>query len=207
MQLQQKHIEALNKAETLIFHCDFCPYLDLKELIPDATLQARIRFRSLFANYYGMNVGGLTDAFKDRFFEILFSGPVFANGQPDFAGILNELFLIPRKKGDFVMHFSFVSKLVAIHRESSPIYDKHVLVFFSEKTPAASQPKQDRIRWYVDFLKQVAADYAAWAQDIQIIPIINRLKARDERLTFCHAIRLMDFLVWKVGNQKLLVNP
>lgn len=57
MQLQQKHIEALNKAETLMFHGDFCPYLDLKELLPDATPQARSRFRSLFTNYYGMNVG------------------------------------------------------------------------------------------------------------------------------------------------------
>jgi len=44
-------------------------------------------------------VGGLTDAFEDRFFEILFGGNVIVNGQPDFPAIMNELYLIPRAKG------------------------------------------------------------------------------------------------------------
>ena len=66
MQLQQEHIDALNRAETLMFHSDFCPYLELKELLQEATPLARIRFRSLFTNYYGLNVGGLTETFKER---------------------------------------------------------------------------------------------------------------------------------------------
>ena len=204
MQLQQRHIDALSKAEALMFHHDFCPYLELKVLLPDAAPLARARFRSLFTNYYGLNVGGLTDAFKDRFFAILFAGNVFVNGRPDFQTILTELSLIPRKKGDFAMPFSFVSKLVAIHHEASPIYDRHVLKFFEQKPPAASRPKLERIAWYVGFLSHTAADYAAWAQDGRVTPILDRLKARDQRLAQCDDIRLLDFLVWKVGNQKLL---
>jgi hypothetical protein len=204
MQLQARHITVLNTAETLMFHSDFCPYLELKALLPDAKPHARARFRSLFTNYYGLNVGGLTDAFKDRFFAILFAGNVIVNGQPDFPTILNELSLIPRKKGDCAMPFSFVSKLAAIHRETSPIYDRHVLNFFGQKAPAAATPKPDRITWYVGFLNQVATDYAVWAQDGRVTPILNRLKARDPQLAQCDAIRLIDFLVWKVGNQKLL---
>jgi hypothetical protein len=204
MQLQQLHIDALDQAEKLMFHSDFCPYLELKEMLGDATPVARRRFRSLFISYYVLNVGGLTDAFKDRFFEILFGDTVIVDGEPDFATILNELSLIPRQKGDLAMPFSFVSKLVAMHRESSPIYDRHVLNFFGQEAPAASQPKPDRITWFVGFLNQVAADYATWARDERIIPIMNRLKARDERLLRCDIVRLMDFLVVKVGNQKLL---
>jgi hypothetical protein len=204
MQLQARHITALNTAETLMFHSDFCPYLELKALLPDASAGARARFRSLFTNYYGLNVGGLTDSFKEHFFAILFGGNVIVNGQPEFPTILNELSLIPRKKGDCAMPFSFVSKLVAIHRETSPIYDRHVLNFFGQKAPAAANPKADRIAWYVSFLKQVAANYAVWAQDMRVTPILNRLKARDQRLAQCDDIRLVDFLVWKVGNQKLL---
>ncbi len=204
MQLQPKHIAALNTAETLMFHSDFCPYLELKALLPDTSPHARARFRSLFTNFYGLNVGGLTDAFKDRFFAILFAGNIMADGLPDFTTILNELSLIQRKKGDYAMPFSFVSKLVAIHRETSPIYDRHVMDFFGQKAPAATLPKPDRIAWYVGFLSQVAADYAAWAKDVRVIPILNRLKARDPQLAHCDAIRLVDFLVWKVGNQKLL---
>jgi hypothetical protein len=204
MNLQQKHIDALDKAETLMFHSDFCPYLELKEMFPDASPLARHRFRILFTSYYGINAGGLTDVFKDRFFAILFDGNVIVNGQPDFPTILNELSLIPRKKGDYAMPYSFVSKLVGIHQESSPIYDKHVLAFFGKKAPAASVPKQNRIAWYVGFLSQVATDYATWAQDVRVIPNLHRLKLRDQRLAQCHAIRLLDFLIWKVGNQKLL---
>lgn len=205
MHLEQKHITALDKAEKLIFHCDFCPYLELKALFPDATTHGRARFRSLFTKYYGLNLGGLTDVFKRRFFEILFTENVVVNDQPEFQKILNELRLIPRKQGDFAMPFSFVSKLVTTHCETSPIYDRHVLSFFSQKPPAAATTcPNDRIDWYVGFLNQVATDYAAWAQDERVTPILNRLRARDQQLGQCEVIRLMDFLVWKVGNQKLL---
>jgi hypothetical protein len=204
MHLQQRHINALDKAETLMFHSDFCPYLELKELLPDASSHARRRFRSLFTTYYGLNVGGLTDAFRDRFFEILFGKKVIANGQPAFRPILNELSSIPRKRGDCAVPFSFVSKLVAIHWETSPIYDRHVRAFFVKEAPAASQPKEDRIAWYIGFLDQVAADYTRWAQDGRLIPIMDRLKARDQRLPECAVVRLVDFLVWKAGKENLL---
>jgi hypothetical protein len=66
------------------------------------------------------------------------------------------------------------------------------------------RPRSRTWAWYVGFLKQVAANYAVWAQDMRVTPILNRLKARDQRLAQCDDIRLVDFLVWKVGNQKLL---
>lgn len=206
MQLQPKHIVALDKAESMMFHHEFCPYLELKALLLNASVHARTRFRSLFINYYGLNIGGLTDAFKDRFFAILFDGKIMASGRPVFTEILSELSMIPGKNGHCVMPFSFVSKLVAIHRESSPIYDRHVLGFFEEEAPTAAIPKADRIMWYVDFLNQVAADYATWARDERVAPILKRFKARDGQLARCDVVRLLDFLVWKVGNQKLLAD-
>ena len=151
-----------------------------------------------------MNVAGLTDAFKDRFFDILFDGSAIVNGKPDFALVLNELSCIQRKKGDYALPLSFVSKLVAMHREASPIYDKHVLAFFGKVAPLPSKPKQERIAWFVGFLEEVAGDYISWSRDQRVASIIERLKTRDKRLTDCDIVRLMDFLVWKVGNQKLL---
>ena len=204
MQLEQKHVRALETAETLIFHSDFCPYLELKDLLADANPLSRNRFRSLFTRYYGLNVGGLTDEFKDRFFEILFSDKVIVNGQCEFSTILTILSGMKRKKQDFAMPFSFVSKLVAMHSESSPIYDRHVIAFFREKVPAASVIKKQRIQWFIGFLDHVSGSYEAWAQDDRIRPVLKRLKARDSRLKKCDEVRLVDFLVWKVGNQKLL---
>jgi hypothetical protein len=204
MHLEQRHIAALNIAETLMFHSDFCPYLELKALLPDPSPVARLRFRSLFATYYGFNVGGLTEEFKDKFFAILHDGNVLLNEQPDFLSILNQLSGIKRKKGDYAMPFSFVSKLVAMHCEASPIYDKHVLAFFRKKASSASIQKAERIDWYVDFLNYVSCSYATWANDPSVAKILDRLKSRDSQLAKCHAVRLVDFLVWKVGNQRLL---
>jgi len=204
MHLEEKHINALNKAETLLFPSDFRPYLELKALLPDSSPPARNHFRSLFTNYYGLNTGGLTDEFKNRFFEILFEGKIMVNGRPDFSPILIELSEIKRKTGDCAMPFSFVSKLVGIHLESSPIYDKHVLAFFMKKAPAATVDKSKRIEWYVDFLNDVSRSYRAWANDSTVKPILERLKTHDDKLESCHDVRLLDFLVWKVGNRKLL---
>lgn len=204
IQLESKHIAALDMAERIMFHSDFCPYLELKGLLPDPSPEARRRFRTLFTRFYGFNVAGLTEEFNDKFFEILHDGNVFLNEQPDFLGILNQLSGIKRKKGDYAMPFSFVSKLAAMHCESSPIYDRHVLTFFREKAPAASFEKAARIRWYLDFLEYVARNYETWANDSRVAEILDRLKCRDRGLVNCHVVRLMDLLVWKVGSQRLL---
>ena len=205
MQLEEKHFKALNEAEALIFHSDFCPYLELKELLGDESQRARDRFRILFTKYYALNTGGLTRQFKERFFDVLFSNQVVVKGQPAFKSILSGLSRFKRRTGDQAIPYSFVSKLVSMHRETSPICDIHVLNFFREKRPATSGTRTQRIKWFIGFLAVVARSYQAWATDKRIKAILKRLKARDPRLARCHDVRLLDFLVWKVGNQKLLV--
>ena len=206
MQLERRHIDALGLAESLIFHSDFCPYLELKEMLPDASALGRRRFRLLFTRFYNLDNAHLTDEFKARFFEILFAGDVAANGKPAFSRILNELYEIRRKQGDRAMQFSFVSKLVGIHHECSPIYDQHVLRFFRGKPPTAREGNSFRINWFTNFLDDVADSYVAWAADERMRPVVEKLKARDARLRELDDVRLLDFLVWKAGNQKLLLH-
>jgi hypothetical protein len=153
---------------------------------------------------YDLDRGGLTEQFKDRYFEILFGSNVMLNGQPDYAGILNEFSAIKRKQGDLAMPFSFVSKLVGMHLESSPIYDRHVLDFFGREAPKPKVDKAKRIEWFVGFLNDVSRGYAIWADASMVRSILERLKAHDDRLRNCHDFRFLDFLVWKVGNGKLL---
>ena len=204
MQLDQVHISALRRAEELIFHFDFCPYLALKALLHDNRPEARQRFRSLFMRFYGLNIGGLTEEFMARYFEILHGGNVLIDGRPDFEGILNELGDIKGKRGYPIMPFSFVSKLAAMHVEDSPIYDRHVCAFFRAKVPGSNRPKSDRIKWFVDLTSTIATSYQDWVVDPQVVAILDQLKSRDAELAKCHPIRLIDFLVWKVGSEKLL---
>lgn len=192
MKLVPRHIAALEQAEALMFHCDICPYLELKVLLKDAT--KRPQFEILFIQYYKLGIGGLTEAFKKRFFEILYAGTT------DFVPILEELRAIPRRTGDHALHLSFASKLVAMHKEDSPIYDRHVVAFFGAKVPLPSA----RVDWFTGFLGRVAGDYEPWAAEPSVATILDRLKSRDPRLDSCHNVRLMDFLIWKVGSQRLL---
>lgn len=205
MQLQPRHIDALDRAENLLYHFEFCPYLELKRLFADRTAVSRERFRLLFTRFYNLNTGGLTPEFLDRFFQILFGNNVIVDGRPDFETILSELCVIKRRKGDCAMPFSFVSKLAATHDETSPIYDRHVLSFFGRTVPPASIDRAKRIAWFIAFVECIRESYSAWADDARIIPILTRLKARDAKLSNLHPVRLMDFLVWKVGNARLLI--
>jgi hypothetical protein len=207
MPLQDRHIAALAEAETLLFHFEFCPYFELKSLFADSSPSARDRFCSLFKRFYSLNSAGLTQDFMTRFFEILYEGPAIVDGRPDFATILKELSTIKRHQGDYAMPFSFVSKLVAMHDEASAIYDRHVLSFFGRAVPPASIEKGKRIEWFIGLLSHISRSYSAWANDPRIMPVLKRLQERDAKLTELHPVRLMDFLVWKVGSAKLLPKP
>lgn len=204
MHLRQEHIDALDQAEALLFHFDFCPYFELRSLFRSDHPTARDRFRALFTKYYGLNTGGLTGEFLDRFFAILFEGNVIVGGRPAFSAILMELCAIKRRRGDCAMPFSFVSKLVAMHDEASPVYDRHVLAFFNGKAPPASTEKSKRIEWFERLLQRISASYTIWSSDTRMSPVLERFKRRDEKLADLHPVRLMDFLIWKVGNAGLL---
>lgn len=204
MELEDRHLRALERAERLLVHSSFCPYLELKELFRRNDPDSRYLFRSLFADYYRLNSAGLTPEFKNRFFEILFSSDVIRSGAPDFQGILHELSVFPGRNGHCALPLSFVSKLVGIHMESSPIFDRYVQAFFGKWTPSASKPKQERINWFIEFLHGVSADYEAWTLNPNLQGIIERFKSRDSRLRNCHAVRLIDFLVWTAGSEGLL---
>lgn len=210
MQLEQHHIDALKHAGEIMRGRDFLPYLKLKELKSSGYNESHHdgkEFRSLFKRYYGLNVGGLTDDFKNRYFEILFSNQVVGNSESkesQFNSILKELNQYENKRGYFTLPLSFVSKLIGIHQENSPIYDRHVRTFFGVKAPAASINDDIRIEWFVKFLDEVRSSYEEWATHDEVKVILNRMKERDSRLKECNEIRLLDFLVWKVGNGKLL---
>lgn len=204
MQLEERHVDALRFAEAELCHTDFCPYLDLKRLFAERTSVARERFQRLFTRFYNLNSAGLSPDFLRRYFEILFGNAVIVNGRPAFETILNELWVIKSRKGYCALHFSFVSKMVAMHEETSPIYDRHVLAFFDRKVPATAIQKADRIAWFVKFLDDIKASYTTWASDRRIVPVLDKLKSRDSNLRELHPIRLMDFLVWTVGNRNLL---
>jgi hypothetical protein len=205
--LDNQRVEALSLAVELIFHHEYCPYFELRSLLASDAADSPMRFRKLFSRYYDLYNGGLTEAFLDRYFELLWQYPTLAAKGESTAHLLRTLYEEKRRKGDHSLQFSFVSKLVAIHDESSPIYDKHVVAFVGAKPPNPPADVDRRIHWYEDFIRHVRASYAQWCQEPAVKDVLLRFHEQDPKLSRLHPVRVLDFLVWKVGNAELLPRP
>ena len=52
---------------------DVAKYVELKRLLQKDDTTSRNAFKQLYTRYYGMNTAGLTDTFRQRYFDLLFA--------------------------------------------------------------------------------------------------------------------------------------
>lgn len=201
MKTDAPHWKLLTAAADTIQPKDFDEYFELKRLLMTENADARSQFEYRFAKYFGLNNGGLTTAFKKRYFELLFAFNPHTNTDP-YAPLLLELYRFPRRKGDYAPQASFVSKLVAIHDESRPLYDRHVSGFFGLSVPSVG-PIEFRIAGFIQNLDYVKERYTSWADSSKFSAVTKLLFQKHPRLQPCHPVRICDFLVWTVGHYKI----
>lgn len=200
-QVTEEQYTLLRKAVNFLEHWNYCPYLKLKRLFIDKPAGYQADFRRIFISFYGLNQGGLTDTFRDRYFELLF-GLELKDGVDPYTPILKELHGFERKKGDNALHGSFVSKLVAMHDESYPIFDRHVGSFFGISRPPAGDIDL-RISKFVSDLTRLRETYRYISQKEDFIEILKEVKEKKPDLETCTPPRIADFLIWTIGNNKL----
>lgn len=70
MALSPLHLSLLEKPSKALQPTDFEEYFELKRLLSNITPAVRDDFTKRFARYYGLNAGGLTEAFKQKYFEL-----------------------------------------------------------------------------------------------------------------------------------------
>jgi hypothetical protein len=158
-------------------------------------------FRSRFSKYCKLNNSGLTEEFKARYFEMLFA---FVPGEQvdPYTPLLLELYTFPRRQGDQTLQASFVSKLIAIHDESRPIFDRQVSNFFGLFVPCVGKV-EFRITHFIRHLSYLQGQHESWAGDRRFQSISQQLFLKQPALRNCHASRICDFLVWTVGAEEL----
>lgn len=196
MTTDKTHWDLLGKAAEQIKPTDFADYFELKRLSQQPS--KRHEFQTRFANYYRLHIGGLTDDFKRRYLELLVTWTPPDDERDPYSPLLLELYRFPRRKGDHTLQVSFVSKLVAFHDESRPIYDRHVSSFFGVSVPSVGSV-EFRIAGFVANLQRIRDQYNAWADDPRFEQIVLPLFQKNHELRTCHPVRLCDFLVWTVG--------
>ena|SRR5688572_5575283 len=194
-------LSLLRLAVSHLKESDYLPYFNLKRLLAARPAGFKAEFRRIFEHYYGLNTGGLTDTCKVRYFELLFA-LVLHEGVDPYTRILKELYGIPRRKLDNALQCSFISKLVAIHDEAYPIFDRHVSEFFGITVPTNGSI-DFRIAGFVANLEWLRETYQHWSKDSQFQNIVLTVKQEHPSLKCCANPRIADFLVWTVGRNNL----
>ena len=180
---------------------DYSRYLELRQLLAVRPRGFEAKFRRIFQHYFALNSSGLTEAFKDIYFERLFAFEVGGCSDP-YTPLLRELYSYPRRQGDRSLQASFVSKLVAIHDENRPIFDRHVGAFFGLSVPSCGGI-DFRIAGFVENLRRLEQSYHSWSEDSRFRVVLADLCASHPRLAACSSVRLADILVWTVGRRDL----
>jgi hypothetical protein len=202
MSLLQLHLNLVSQAAQRLVESDIAPYFALREMLVRNEKHERRLFRKQFAKYYGLNAAGITDTFKTCYFQLLFELKLVPDIPPPYKELLLELYPIKRSKGDNILAASFVSKLIAMHDESRPLFDRHVSHFFGLDVPSAG-PVEFRIAGFVANLDTIRGHYLAWSKEHEFRSALAALKNRIPSLASCHDVRICDFLVWTVGRQRI----
>jgi len=198
-------LQLLREARHHLKDKDIAPYLRLKRLLAEKPVNYEVEFRRVFASYYGLNVAGLSPAFKDRYFERLF-GLRLRPGVDPYTPLLRELHEIPGLNGKQGLHCSFVSKLVSIHDETRPIFDHHIGNFFGLAVPADGSV-DFRIAGFLWNLERLSKIYERWSHNPDVQEIVAAVVREHPGLAACAFPRIADQLVWTVGSYKLAESP
>ena len=216
MKITDAQIEELKQATKLIKREDYLEYVELKKLKNEIDTnfdeEQKGEFCRRFSHYYKLNAAMLSGSFKNEYFKILFERVVELNGEkypvikddsPDFAIILEKLSNpILNNQNRVTLHFSFVSKLVNFLKEDSPLLDKFVLSFFCREIPNSALSKEKRINCFINFIDELSETYKQLEKDQRISKELSDFRNNNEILKKCHMVRVIDFLIWKVGQKK-----
>jgi hypothetical protein len=206
MSLLHLHLDLVSQAAQKLAESGIGPYFALREMLARNEKGERRLFREQFAKYYGLNAAGVTDTFKTRYFELLFELKLDPDIPPPYERLLLELHPIERRQGGNILAASFVSKLVALHDESRPLFDQHVSRFFGLYVPSVGSLKF-RIAGFVANLDIIRGHYLAWSKEAEFRSVLAALKNKIPSLESCHQVRICDFLVWAVGRQRIGAPP
>ncbi|MFO7698849.1 MAG: hypothetical protein R6X16_17080 [Anaerolineae bacterium] len=194
MSLAELQLGIICRAMPLVEARSVDRYLELRRLVNDASEESRARFESGFASFYALNAAFPTEAFRRRYFDLLWA--LALPIEPGtYATLLTELYQIPGSPGNHALHASFVSKLVAMHDESKPILDHNTSRFFGVVVPAEGDLDY-RIALFVDHLERISRTYLLWATNPQFCTATAALCDRIPGLATCHPVRVCEFVVW-----------
>jgi len=160
-------------------------------------------FQFVFRSFYRLDNAGLTDEFKNKYFELL---EAVRNKEVNIKSVCETLYEIENRKGSKSLQFSFATKLANTVNPLLPIYDSEVAKMYGYKPPLTYKPLSERIENLLKFYKYLSDDYTKVLHDGSIEMTLNTFdkkfpKYQDKISNF----KKLDFIVWSAG--KLHTSP
>ena len=121
-------ITLLNKEDVLV-------YQFLKQEFDKSNATENFVFQFVFRSFYGVDRAGLSPEWKERYFALMqeYKASDLRDSIKELH--LNELYQLPRLRGDNSLQFVFSTKLWNMIDENKPIYDSFVATLFDFQIP------------------------------------------------------------------------
>jgi hypothetical protein len=153
-------------------------------------------FQFVFRSFYRLDSGGLSDAFKGAYFELLQKyrhGPL-----PDLRQLCEVLRQFPTKKGGNSLQFSFATKLLATLDPEQPIYDSLVASLFGYKRPDHLKDFSKRLEKLCSFYKSLS-ETSRWLAQRTEFCVVRAAFSEHEQWDELPPMKQIDFILWATG--------
>jgi hypothetical protein len=166
-------------------------------------------FQFVFRSFYRLDFAGLTDAFKTEYFKALenLRGADFV----DLKALAERFYVIPRRKGDKSLQFSFATKLAHTINVSYPIFDDEVAHAFGFTKPASGE-FQTRLARFLKFYEWLRQAYETILEDRLMRQTVEAFRTKfSTQAPHLDDVKVLDFIFWSAGKlirvEKLTAAP
>jgi len=184
-----------------ISHESIDVYLFLSNEFQKSDVRYNYLFKIVFRSFYRLDNAGLTDEFKDRYFELLEEAKNLEN--IDFKYLARELHKYPNRKGNKTLQFSFISKIANTVEPSYPLYDSGVAILYGFSHPHNYKSFEVRLSEYLQFYAILKSDYEKALSESILRYALNMFEgAFQKKASRVPIVKKIDFLLWSAGKLK-----
>ena len=168
-------------------------YLWLKNAHEKGNIKNDHIFQFIFRSYYGLDRAGLSNAQKEKFFELL------AKKETNLSIILRNLSKLPNLQNQNAVQFSFATKLLHTIDNSKSIFDSQVSAVIHRRVTGNSvEEKIESAEKLYNYLENL---YIELIENEKVREVIKGFKSRfglgPKNMT---DQKILDFIIWSLGS-------
>lgn len=178
-------------------------YLFIEQQFKEPTVSRPV-FEFVYRSFYRLDSAGLTDEWKNVYFDYLFApslrGLKREKAKIELEKILENFHRIPTIKGHQSIQFSFATKLLHTLNPSLPIYDSLIKQVVTMPTMTESTSKA-RIAKCITAYEALLNSCDELLENKEVMNLISQFK-NDYNVREMSDAKALDFLLWGLAKVK-----